>query len=128
MRNSQTSQQVFEKKPQVVVLLDNLLEIFSIDKGQLAEKLRYDRASFSRIYNGKEEPPEKFLLIAQLTLENELMRRRLESIEKAQKTLSVLTFNEISSIRTKPFVSVELESYSKPPTFPARGRTKKGRA
>ena len=51
----------------------------------------YDKASFSRIYNGKEQTPERFLLIAKLMLENIQLREKLVAIESAQRTLTALT-------------------------------------
>lgn len=53
--------------------------------------MSYDRGSFSRIYNGKEQPPERFVLIGRLLLENFELKDRLEKIEMAQRTLAELS-------------------------------------
>jgi len=97
MINSQSRQQVSDKKSEVVDVLDNLLEELSIGKGELAVKMGYDPASFSRIYNEKDVAPEKFLLIGRLLLENLQLRRKLTAIEGAQRTLNALAMNDVSS-------------------------------
>ena len=104
MTISQNVNRKLEEKTQVVDLLDNIIEILSISKGELAEKMSYDRATFSRIYNGKEPASRPFLLIARLMLENCRLKARVDMIEAAMRLLGLSPQTQYSEHIPAPLV------------------------